>query len=52
MIHITIPSGAKMLFTTVTLNAGVSFDEREVVVGEMWMVVRETYGGEKGPDER
>ena len=48
LVHITIPSGAKMLFTTITLNAGVSFDKREVVVGEMCMVVRETYGGEKG----
>ncbi len=45
---ITIPFGAKMLFNTVKLKAGVSFDDVEMAVGEMCMVVKETYGGEKG----
>lgn len=45
---ITIPFGAKMLFNTVTLKPGVSFDQVELAVGEMCMVVKETYGGEKG----
>ncbi len=45
---ITIPFGAKMLFNTVKLKPGVSFDQVEMAVGEMCMVVKETYGGEKG----
>jgi len=45
---ITLPFGAKMLFNTVKLKPGVSFDQVEVAVGEMCMVVRETYGGDKG----
>ncbi len=45
---ITLPFGAKMLFNTVTLKPGVSFDQVELAVGEMCMVVKETYGGEKG----
>jgi hypothetical protein len=45
---ITIPFGAKMLFNTVKLKPGVSFDQVELAVGEMCMVVKETYGGEKG----
>jgi hypothetical protein len=45
---ITLPFGAKMLFNTVTLKPGVSFDEVEMAVGEMCMVVKETYGGDKG----
>ncbi|MEE8124975.1 MAG: hypothetical protein V3T42_04110 [Nitrospirales bacterium] len=45
---ITLPVGAKMLFNTVKLKPGVSFDQVEVAVGEMCMVVRETYGGDKG----
>jgi hypothetical protein len=45
---ITLPYGAKMLFNTVTLKPGVTFDEVELAVGEMCMVVKETYGGEKG----
>ena len=45
---ITIPFGAKMLFNTVTLKPGVSFDQIEMAVGEMCMVVKATYGGEKG----
>ncbi len=45
---ITIPFGGKMLFNTVKLKPGVKFDQVEAAVGEMCMVVRETYGGEKG----
>ncbi|MCZ6800852.1 MAG: hypothetical protein O7F12_10225 [Nitrospirae bacterium] len=45
---ITLPFGAKMLFNTVKLKPGVHFDEVELAVGEMCMVVKETYGGEKG----
>jgi hypothetical protein len=45
---ITLPFGAKMLFNTVTLKPGVSFDDVETAVGEMCMVVKETYGGDKG----
>ena len=45
---ITIPFGAKMLFNTVTLKPGVNFDQVEMAVGEMCMVVKQTYGGEKG----
>ena len=45
---ITLPFGAKMLFNTVTLKPGVSFDDVEIAVGEMCMVVKETYGGDKG----
>ncbi len=45
---ITLPYGAKMLFNTVKLKPGVSFDEVEIAVGEMCMVVKNTYGGDKG----
>lgn len=45
---ITLPFGAKMLFNTVRLKPGVSFDEVELAVGEMCNVVKETYGGDKG----
>jgi hypothetical protein len=45
---ITLPFGAKMLFNTVTLKPGVSFEDVEMAVGEMCMVVKETYGGNKG----
>ena len=45
---ITIPFGAKMLFNSVTLKAGVTFDDVELAVGEMCSVVKDTYGGEKG----
>lgn len=49
MFHpITLPFGAKMLFNTVRLKPGVSFDEVELAVGEMCNVVKETYGGDKG----
>ena len=45
---ITLPYGAKMLFNTVTLKPGVTFDDIELAVGELCSVVKETYGGEKG----
>ena len=45
---ITLPFGAKMLFNTVKLKPGVTFDDVELAVGEMCMVVKETYGGDKG----
>jgi hypothetical protein len=45
---ITVPYGAKMLFNTLTLKPGVSFDDVELAVGEVCNFVKETYGGEKG----
>jgi hypothetical protein len=45
---ITIPFGAKMLFNTVKLKPGVNFDQLEIAVGEMCMVVKQTYGGDNG----
>ena len=45
---ITLPFGAKMLFNTVRLKPGVSFDDIELSVAEMCSVVKETYGGDKG----
>src|SRR5690349_6661881 len=45
---ITVPYGAKMLFNTVTLKPGVTFDDIELAVGELCSVVKETYGGERG----
>ncbi|HKT35832.1 MAG TPA: hypothetical protein VJR03_13480 [Nitrospira sp.] len=45
---ITVPFGAKMLFNTVSLKPGVTFEDIELVVGELCSVVKETYGGEKG----
>lgn len=45
---ITLPYGAKMLFNTVKLRPGVSFDDVELAVAEMCNVVKDTYGGDKG----
>jgi len=45
---ISVPYGAKMLFNTVKLRPGVSFEDVELAVGEMCNVVKETYGGDKG----
>ena len=42
---ITLPFGAKMLFNSLTLKPGVTF---EMAVGELCSVVKETYGGNKG----
>jgi hypothetical protein len=45
---ITLPYGAKMLFNTVTLKPGVTFDDVELAFGELCSVVKDTYGGDKG----
>lgn len=45
---ITIPFGAKMLFNTVKLKAGVDMDDVDIALAEMCSVVKETYGGDKG----
>ena len=45
---ITLPFGAKMLFNTVTLKPGFTFEDIELAVGELCSVVKETYGGDKG----
>jgi hypothetical protein len=45
---ISLPYGAKMLFNTVKLKPGVTFEQVELAVGEMCNVVKETYGGDKG----
>lgn len=45
---ITLPFGAKMLFNTVTLKPGITFEDIELAVGELCSVVKETYGGDKG----
>jgi hypothetical protein len=45
---ITLPFGAKMLFNTVRLKPGVTFEDVELAVGELCSVVKGTYGGDKG----
>lgn len=45
---ITIPYGGKMLFNTVKLKPGVTYDDVELALAEMCHVVKETYGGDKG----
>jgi hypothetical protein len=45
---VSIPFGAKMLFNTLKVKAGVSFDDVELALGEMCNVVKNTYGGDKG----
>ena len=45
---ITVPFGAKMLFNTVKLKPGVTFEDVEFAVGELCSVVKGTYGGDKG----
>lgn len=45
---ITIPYGAKMLFNSVKLKPGVTFDDVELAVGGLCSVVKDTYGGDKG----
>jgi hypothetical protein len=37
-----------MLFNTVKLKPGVTFDDVELAVGEICSVVKDTYGGDKG----
>lgn len=43
-----IPFGSKMLFNTLKLKPGVSFDDVELALGEMCNVVKNTYGRDKG----
>lgn len=45
---ITIPFGAKLLFNTIRLKPGVTYDDIELALAEMCNVVKETYGGDKG----
>jgi len=45
---ITIPYGVKLLFNTVKLKPGVTYDDVEIALAEMCNVVKETYGGDKG----
>ena len=45
---VSVPFGAKMLFNTVKVKPGVSFDDVELALGEMCNVVKDTYGGDKG----
>ena len=45
---ITIPYGAKLLFNTVKLKPGMTYDDVELALAEMCNVVKETYGGDKG----
>jgi heme-degrading monooxygenase HmoA len=45
---ITIPFGAKLLFNTIKLKPGVTYDDVELALAEMCSVVKETYGGDKG----
>lgn len=45
---ITIPFGTKMLLNTVKLKPGITFDQLEIAVGEMCMVVKQTYGDDQG----
>jgi hypothetical protein len=37
-----------MLFNTVTLKPGITFEDIELAVGELCSVVKDTYGGDKG----
>ena len=45
---ISLPFGAKMLFNTVKLKPGVTFEQVELAVGEMCNTVKETFCGDKG----
>jgi len=45
---ITIPFGAKLLFNTIRLKPGVTYDDVDLALAEMCSVVKETYGGERG----
>jgi hypothetical protein len=45
---ITIPFGARLLFNTIKMKPGVSYDDIELALAEMCNVVKETYGGDKG----
>ena len=45
---ITVPFGVKLLFNTVKLKPGVTYDDVELALAEMCSVVKDTYGGDKG----
>ena len=45
---VTIPYGAKLLFNTIKLKPGVTYEDIELALAEMCNVVKETYGGDKG----
>jgi hypothetical protein len=45
---ITIPFGAKLLFNTVKLKPGVTYEDIELTLAEMCSVVKETYGDDRG----
>ncbi len=45
---ITLPFGAKMLFNTIKLKPGVTFEQIELTIGELCMTIKQTYGNEKG----
>lgn len=45
---ITIPYGAKMLFNTIRLKPGVTFEQVELAFGELCMTVKQAYGGREG----
>jgi hypothetical protein len=45
---ITVPFGVKLLFNTVKLNPGVTYDDVELALAEMCSVVKDSYGGDKG----
>lgn len=45
---ITIPFGARLLFNTIKLKPGITYDDVELALAEMCNVVKETYGGDKG----
>jgi hypothetical protein len=45
---VTLPFGAKMLFNTVQLKAGVSMEDVELAIGDMCSTVKAVYGGDKG----
>jgi hypothetical protein len=45
---ITLPFGGRMLFNTLKLKPGVTYDDVELALAEMCNVVKETYGGDKG----
>ena len=45
---ITLPFGTKMLFNTIKLKPGVTFEQIELAVGELCMIIKETFGNEKG----
>jgi hypothetical protein len=44
----TIPCAAKLLFSTIKLKPGVTYDNIEWALAEICNVVEQTYGGDKG----